>query len=188
MRTAPMSEATFRFEREIVPHIEMLTRVAISMRKNPHDAEDLVQDTLLKAFRSIDTFDGRYPRAWLLTIMRNSWASRYKSNRLQVDPWVDIESQTLQTSHIRSRRPEEDVIDREFVAAVKAAVDDLPLHQKEIVTLVDLLGLSYEEAANLLDVPVGTVMSRLHRARTRIRDKLARSGLDPFLREVRSNE
>lgn len=171
-----------------MPHIQMLTRIAISMTSNMHDAQDLVQDTLLRAYRGIDGFDGRYPRAWLLTIMRNTLASRFKPVRIDVSPWIDIEAHIVEGQGREHARPENQVLQKEFVDAVVRVVSELEDHHREVVTLVDLVGLSYQEAAEFLDIPVGTVMSRLHRARLRIRRKLAQTGLVPPVPEVNTDE
>ena len=78
----PTSEsASARFERWVLPEVDVLLRVAQSITRNTHDAEDLVQDTMLRAYRSIDSFDGRYPRAWLLTILRNTEINRHRRRR-----------------------------------------------------------------------------------------------------------
>ena len=165
------------FERHVLPEIEVLLRVANSLTRNHAEAEDLVQDTLLRAYRGIDGFDGRHPRAWLLTILRNTHINRNRRRRPELlrDPDTAIDRMISAASDERTDAVVDDEIDAEILGAL-AALDD-PF--RSVVELVDIDGLTYAEAAEMLDVPVGTVMSRLHRARSRIRDRLDRVGFAP---------
>lgn len=172
------------FERYVVPELDVLLRVAMSLTRNSADAEDLVQDTLLRAYGAIERFDGRYPRAWLLTIMRNAQVNRVRRRRPELirDPDAGDRILESQTPHDSA---EHDALRGAFDAAVEDALDALPDTFKQVVRLVDLDGLSYQEAADVMGVPIGTVMSRLHRARQRIRGRLRDTGLvtkSPMLR------
>jgi RNA polymerase sigma-70 factor, ECF subfamily len=166
------------FEHHVLPEVEVMLRVARSLTRNTADAEDLVQETMLRAYRAIGRFDGRHPRAWLLTILRNCNINRQRRRRPELVRDADaadrlLESQTPHTS------AEDVVIGEIFDATVLSALDHLPTRFRRVVELVDIDGLSYQEAADLLGVPIGTVMSRLHRARQRIRSRLAAAGLVP---------
>lgn len=165
------------FERYVLPEVELLLRVARSLTRHQADAEDLVQDTLLRAYRAIDSFDGRYPRAWLLTILRNTHINRNRRRRPELlrDPDSATSAVATAPSPDRADRLIDDILDATIVDALTGL--DEPF--RRVVELVDIDGLTYAEAASVLDVPVGTVMSRLHRARTRIRDRLDRAGLAP---------
>ncbi len=167
------------FATYVVPEVDVLYRVALSITRNPADAEDLVQDTLLRAYKSIGSFDGRHPRAWLLTILRNTQINRVRRRRpeLMRDPDATMAVQASTASS--DRNPEDLVIGETFDAVVEEAFNALPEKFREIVELVDIDGLSYREAAEVLGIPEGTVMSRLHRARARIRRRLAVAGLAP---------
>lgn len=147
-------------------------RVARSITGNPTDADDLVQDTLLRAYKAIDRFDGRYPRAWLLTIMRNAQINRVRRKRpsLMRDP--DVTLAVVANAETDGQTPESLVIDPTFDAEVEASLRSLPDNFREAIHLVDIQGLSYNEAASVLDIPVGTIMSRLHRGRKLIRNQL----------------
>lgn len=162
---------------QVLPEVDVLLRVALSLTGQPADAEDLVQDTLLRAWRSFDTFDGRHPRAWLLTILRHAHVNGHRRQRptLLRDPEVTGEQ------HITDASPsaEDTFLTNRFDDAVDAALAALPDAFRRAVILVDVDGLSYAEAARVLDVPEGTVMSRLHRGRTKIRKRLAGAGLAP---------
>ena len=170
---APASDAQ-QFGRYVVPEITVLYRVARSLTRSNADAEDLVQETLLRAYRSIHGFDGEHPRAWLLTIMRNANINRARQVRV-AEPLDDPDALFERTSSDPSVLAEH----AEFDGAVRRAAADLPPTFRDVVTLVDLDGLSYAEAAAALDVPIGTVMSRLHRGRTRIKQRLVALGLAP---------
>ncbi len=171
-----VDNASARFERWVLPEVEVLLRVARSMTRNTHDAEDLVQDTMLRAYRSIDRFDGRYPRAWLLTIMRNAEINRHRRQRPSL---LTAGQQTLQDPEAEGgATPESKVIDLTFDAAIEEAFEHLSPEFREVIELVDIGGLTYAEAAVAAGVPEGTVMSRLHRARGRVRTRLERQGYD----------
>ena len=159
------------FETYVVPELDVLYRTAWSLTRSDVEAQDLVQETLLRAFRAIDRFDGRYPRAWLLTIMRNANINRARKKRpdLLDDPEATFERSVEFAS---TDSPESAVLDLEFDAVVEEGYNALPDNFRNVVELVDLNGLSYQEAATSLGIPVGTVMSRLHRARKRIREHI----------------
>ena len=167
------------YARHVLPEIDVLLRVALSMTAQPGDAEDLVQDTLLRAWRSIGSFDGQYPRAWLLTIMRNAEINRHRRRRPHLLDDPDTELERYARDRPAGASAEDTVVNRVFVDAVESALADLPDGFREVVILVDVDGLTYAEAAHILGVPQGTVMSRLHRARTRIRVSLAEAGIAP---------
>lgn len=166
------------FARDVLPEIDVLLRVALSRTRNAADAEDLVQDTLLRAYRSIDRFDGAHPRAWLLTILRNAQINRTRRRR----PVLLHNPETSQHHHAeRDAQPSAEtvVVGDAFDATVEDAVAALPARFRRVVELVDIAGLTYQDTADALGIPVGTVMSRLHRARHRIRTRLTAAGLVP---------
>jgi RNA polymerase sigma-70 factor (ECF subfamily) len=166
------------FARYVLPEVEVLLRVALSRTRNAADAEDLVQDTLLRAYRAIGRFDGAHPRAWLLTILRNAHVNRTRRRRptLLRNPEA---GERLQEGRDSQPSAEAVVVGEAFDATVEDAVARLPRRFRHVVELVDIDGLSYQEAADALGIPIGTVMSRLHRARHRIRTRLTAAGLAP---------
>lgn len=173
-KSAPAADQAF--ERYVVPELDVLLRVAMSLTRNSSDAEDLVQDTLVRAYGAVERFDGRYPRAWLLTIMRNAQVNRVRRRRPELlrDPEAGDRILESQTPH---ESAEQDALRDVFDAAVEDALEALPDKFQQVVRLVDLDGLAYQEAADVLGVPIGTVMSRLHRARRRIKARLSEVGL-----------
>lgn len=165
----PTQSSGEKFALHVQPHIPLLYGAAYTLTRNGAEAEDLVQDTLLRAFRAIDRFDGAYPKAWLLTILRNTNINRAQKKRPYLfddpdDPAADVVDEVT---------PEDLVVEPVFEHAVQTALDDLPPAFRAVVDLVDVNGLSYNEAAEVLNIPVGTVMSRLHRGRGRIRKRLS---------------
>lgn len=174
------------FNRLVLPEVDVMWRVAMSLTRNRADAEDLVQESLLRAYRAIHTFDGRYPRAWLLTIVRNTERNRHRRRRPELlsDPNIAEERGPATEPDDVERYAE----DREFDAAVTASLQELPENFRRVIELVDVDGLSYQEAADVLDVPLGTVMSRLHRARRRIRDLLIPLGYGPAGSSIDSSD
>ncbi|MEQ8716088.1 MAG: sigma-70 family RNA polymerase sigma factor [Acidimicrobiales bacterium] len=175
MTPPPATNSAEAFEAHVLPELDVLYRVARSITRNPTDAEDLVQDTLLRAYRAIDRFDGRYPRAWLLTIMRNAQINRVRRRRPELMRDPDTTLERLADEDAEALDVEALVVEATFDATVAAALDDLPEKFRAVVELVDMEGLAYQEAADRLGIPVGTVMSRLHRARRRMRDALDES-------------
>lgn len=173
------------FERFVLPEVEVLLRVARSLTRHHADAEDLVQDTLIRAYQAIDRFDGRYPRAWLLTILRNTHINRNRRRRPELlrDPDTQMERAIQTAQDDQAGRPDR-FVELEFGSEVEAALQSLRSVFGDVIELVDINGLTYAEAAEVLGIPVGTVMSRLHRGRKKIREHLQRSGVAPAHRDV----
>jgi RNA polymerase sigma-70 factor (ECF subfamily) len=169
------------FARYALPEVDVLLRVAMTLTRQPADAEDLVQDTLIRAFRACDRFDGSHPRAWLLTILRNTHANRARGRRpgLLDDPDTHEQDRVSWPGSPPPPSPEDLVLGGVFDHEVARALDELPGAFAAAVRLVDLDGLTYTEAARALGVPPGTMMSRLRRGRARIREHLTRTGMAP---------
>lgn len=165
------------FRTYVVPELELLFAVAMRLTRDRQDAEDVVQETLLRAYRAIDRFDGRHPRAWLLTILRNANINRA---RKRTPDLLRDEERTLGALPARgadgrdgaAERALDDMPDERLVEALRRLSSD----HRAVVALVDIDGLSYREAAEILQIPIGTVMSRLHRARNKLRTRLERAG------------
>ncbi len=168
-----------RFATFVMPEIEVLLRVARTLTPNHADAEDLVQDTLIRAYRAIERFDGAHPRAWLLTILRNTQINRTRRRRPELLDDPDHTMAMVADTGADAQSAESIVIGGTFEAVVEEAFHDLPDDFRRCIELVDIDGLTYAEAAQFMGIPVGTVMSRIHRARRRMRDTLADAGLAP---------
>ena len=161
-----------RFERDVMPLMSGLYGAALRMTRNPADAEDLVQDTYLRAYRGFAGFqDGTNPKAWLYRILTNSFISTYRKKQRQpqiaegpddIDEWYLFDK--LGARNVEDSA-ESEVLDRIPDEAVKAALESLPENFRLPVLLADVEGFSYKEIADIMQTPIGTVMSRLHRGR-----------------------
>ena len=168
------ADRTRRFEEFIVPEMPFLARVSRSMSHSQAEAEDLAQETLVKAFRAMDGFDGKHPRAWLARIARNTAINRDQRNREFLLP----DEGTVEPEPEFGDDPEDIVLSGIVDEDLLRALDELPPAFRVVVQLVDVEEMSYKDAADILDVPLGTVMSRLHRARARLRQSLRGTPLD----------
>ena len=173
-----MTSAQSSFEEVALPLIPDVSRFAYSLTRDSDEADDLVQDTFLRAFRAWSSFTpGTNIRAWLFTICKNTFRRRFKREKLRVEierEGGDEDAMPIVVSHIGAhRRGLGDLFDRIDVRpALAEALAELPEVFRAIVQLVDIEGLSYQEAAEILEVPVGTVRSRLFRARRRLQEGL----------------
>lgn len=164
------------FERTAVPHIDAVAKFALSLTRSEADADDLVQETFLRAFRSWHTFmPGTDCRRWLFTICRNAFLrSRSRKSVTYESLDGDVDAMPAALAHMQGVRDGVtglfDQID--VRPAIEAAVAALPEPHHSILVLVDLEGLSYEEAAAVLEIPRGTVRSRLYRARRHVQEAL----------------
>jgi RNA polymerase sigma-70 factor (ECF subfamily) len=168
---------TTAFERYVLPEVDVLLRVGRALTRNDADAEDLVQETLIRAHRNIERFDGRHPRAWLLTILRNANINRTRRRRPEL--LRDPDRTFAESTEGASDDSADGFIELGFHHALERALDSLDEPFRQVVELVDIQGLSYADAAAALGVPPGTVMSRLHRARNRLRLRLEHTALAP---------
>ena len=171
----------FEFESLALRHIDPLYSAALRLTKNDRDAEDLVQDTFLRAYRIFDKFErGTNIKAWLFKILTNTFINRY---RRVVKERNIVEGSEREAVHERfisreasdsAANPEQWFFDRLLSDDVLQAVDSLPIDFRLVVILADLQEFSYKETAEILDVPVGTVMSRLYRGRRLLQKALAK--------------
>jgi RNA polymerase sigma-70 factor (ECF subfamily) len=157
----------------VEPEIEVLLRVGQTVTGSWTDAEDLVQETLIRAWRAVDRFDGAHPRAWLLTILRHTHLNMVRRQRpVLADDDDGLEGKRPAFGAAVERSPEEQVLDTMLDAELDRAVAALDAEFRTVLLLVDVDQLSYAEAAEVLGVPVGTVTSRLSRARDRVRREI----------------
>ena len=162
------------FEKEALVHLDALYRVALRLTGNASDADDLVQETMLKAYRSWDQYQpGTNAKGWLLTILRNSFINEYR-RRTRHPETVDVD--TIEPfavfQDIQEDDPQGAFFDKIVDDEVLRAIDGLPEAFRETVVLSDVEGMSYQEIVKILGIPVGTVKSRLFRARQMLQGKL----------------
>lgn len=173
--TAPTAEARQRFEEEALVHLDALYGLALRLTGGDEArAQDLVQEAVLRAFRGWDRFEpGTNARAWLMTILRNTFINdfrRRKSRGEEVE--FDEEGGSGRPSALYEADPEGAVLERVLDREVVRAIESLPEDFRVPVVLADVEGLSYGEVAELMGIPVGTVKSRLFRARRRLQERL----------------
>ena len=169
----PPEERESFFDREVMQHLDALYRTALRMTRNPQDAEDLVQETMLRAFRFLDRFEpGTNLRAWLFKILTNTYINRYRkqSSEPRVDSLDDSEELSLyryldNEAASRGGSVEAQVLDRFAEQDIKTAIEALPPQYRITVLLADVEGFSYNDIAEITNVKKGTVMSRLFRGR-----------------------
>jgi len=167
------------FERDAMPFAHQLFSTALRMTRNHAEAEDLVQETYLKAYRAYDSFrEGTNLKAWLYRILTNSYINRYRRQmrRPAETDLGDVEDLYLyrrigDTSQV-AQSAEDEALDMFVDEDVKAALESLPEQFRLPVLLADVEGFSYKEIAEIMDVPIGTVMSRLHRGRKALQKAL----------------
>ncbi len=152
------------FEETIIPHLNAAYNLARWLTRNEHDAEDLVQEAYLRAFRSFETFEGQDAKAWLLTIVRNACFTWLKKQGGL--PAVEFDEQMH--SGEESPGAEEVLLNQAALGSLNNCLEALPLEFREAIVLRELEELSYKEISDIARVPVGTVMSRLARGRKRL--------------------
>lgn len=168
------------FQEQALPFMDQLYGAAMRMTKNPADAADLVQETFVKAFAAFAQFEqGTNLKAWLYRILTNTFINQYRKNQRnpyqgaleELEDW-QLGGAESATSTV-GRSAEAEAIDRMPASAVKDALQEIPEDFRLAVYLADVEGFAYQEIADIMKTPVGTVMSRLHRGRRQLREKLA---------------
>ncbi len=172
-------QARALFEKEFVPHLDAMYNFALRLTNDEDDAHDLVQDTCVRAFRFIGSFEpGTYAKAWLFRILKNNFINDYRKksrgpSKVEFE-WVeqsfagDDDSEPAFQADLQAETVNE-MLGDEITSAIQA----LPVDFRMIIILCDLEEFSYEEMAKILNIPIGTVRSRLHRARTMLKETLA---------------
>lgn len=185
-----------QFEQAAMPFLDALYNTALRMTRNAQDAEDLVQETYLKAFRHYEKFQpGTNLKAWLLKIMKNTFINDYRKRQL-APPESDFaeieesfESQLSEEVTRQIKNPEQEALENVLDEDVQRALDELPADYRMVVLLADVEGFAYREIAEILDIPVGTVMSRLYRGRKKLEADMLRYAREHgYLRDVEPNK
>jgi RNA polymerase sigma-70 factor, ECF subfamily len=177
MKATGKTAKQHEFEVEALPHADLLYNYALRMTNNAADADDLVQETFLKAFRFWEKYEkGTNIRPWLFRIMKNSYINRYRRESKEPDT-VDYDEvqnfyNTIRDTTVASADTQESVFGQLLDDDVATAIAHLPEDFRTVVILCDIEGLTYEEIAEFLAVPLGTVRSRLHRGRSLLRAEL----------------
>jgi RNA polymerase sigma-70 factor (ECF subfamily) len=174
-----------------------LYSAALRMTRNRADAEDLVQETYLRAYRGFSGFqEGTNLKAWLYRILTNTYINSYRAKKRRPDETELDEVEDLYLYHriggleaaLAGRSAEDELLDRFTEAEVKEAIEELPDNFRMAVLLADVEGFSYKEIAEILDIPIGTVMSRLHRGRKALQKRLYEFAVDRNLTDPDPND
>ena len=165
------------FEKEALPHMDLLYNYALRTTGNQDDAQDLLQETFLKAYRFWDKYEkGTNVRAWLFRIMKNSYINRYRKETKEPDKvdYGDIENfyNTIRAEYTDTNDLQEKLFGNLLGDEVAKALESLPEDFRTVVILCDIEGMTYEEIAEFIERPIGTVRSRLHRGRKLLQAKL----------------
>ena len=177
--TESAAERTARFERDAMPLLDLLYSAAMRLTHNPQDAEDLVQDTFAKAYASFHQYqDGTNLKAWMYRILTNTFINSYRKKQREplqsdadgVEDWQLVRAEAHTSRGLRSAETE--ALDHLPDSDVKKALQELPSDFRMAVYLADVEGFAYKEIAEIMDTPIGTVMSRLNRGRSMLRTLL----------------
>jgi len=175
--TEPISDKEHLFEHELLPHADALYNFAYHLTYNEEDANDLVQDTFMKAFRFINSYEqGTNAKAWLFKILKNGFINEYRKKAKQPNK-VDYEDIVAYQDADEEKGGvvfdlREDIFDGMMGDEITVALNNLPIDFKTVILLCDIEGFTYEEISKIIDIPIGTVRSRLHRARNMLKESL----------------
>lgn len=194
--TPPKSNYDRIFENELLPHVNALQTFAYHLTYNQEDADDLVQETYMKAYRFIDKYDeGTNAKAWLFKILKNAYINEYRK-RVKQPTKVDYEEIVAYHDTDDDRISgysdlREEIFLHMMGDEVTSAINSLPIDFRTVILLCDIEGFTYEEIASIIDVPIGTVRSRLFRARNLLKEKLTsyaqKLGFTDFRGQRKSN-
>ncbi|MFN0276035.1 MAG: sigma-70 family RNA polymerase sigma factor [Chitinophagales bacterium] len=178
------------FEKEFLPHADALYNFAYHLVYDEEDANDLVQETFLKAYRFIDSYQqGTNAKAWLFKILKNAFINDYRKKvkqptKVDYDKLFDYK-ETEEESYVEYVDLRQEVFQGLIGDEVTRAINELPVDFKTVILLCDVEDFSYEEIAKIVDIPIGTVRSRLHRARNILKDKLRNYAFEQGFKEKR---
>ncbi len=165
------------FERELLPHIDALTTFAYHLTYNEEDAKDLVQETFLKAYRAIRSYvEGTNAKAWLFKILKNAYINQYRKKsrrpvKVDFEEFIGYQDKD-EKSVVEYQDLRVELFENLLGDEVTVAINSLPIDFRTVILLCDVEGFTYEEIAKIIDIPIGTVRSRLHRARNMLKEKL----------------
>ncbi|MCL4109245.1 UNVERIFIED_CONTAM: hypothetical protein GTU68_063013 [Idotea baltica] len=166
------------FERELLPHVDALTTFAYHLTYHEEDAKDLVQETFMKAYRAINSYvEGTNAKAWLFKILKNAYINQYRKKsrrptKVDFEEFIGYQDKDESNSIAEYKDLRMEIFENLLGDEVTIAINSLPIDFRTVILLCDVEGFTYEEIAKIIDIPIGTVRSRLHRSRNMLKDKL----------------
>src|SRR5579863_938811 len=179
----PRSDQAGTFEQVVLPHLDAAYNLARWLVRNTHDAEDIVQEAYLRAFKFFAGYQGGDARAWVLKIVRNTSYSFLEKNR--PTDLADEFDEKIHTANTEQPSAEAALLQSADSRMLREALDELPVNYREVLVLRELEGMSYKEIADVMGVPIGTVMSGLARGRGQLRERLLRARAQEVQRGLR---
>lgn len=176
-----MDDKRTRFEAQVLPHLDAAHRLARWLCRSPGDADDIVQEAFMRAYRAFDTLRGPDPRSWLLAIVRNCYLSALAERRRRGHEPLTEEHEVLPATAAAAPAPDPEraSIERDEQRTLARLIAALPEEQREVLLLREMEDMSYREIAAMIQVPIGTVMSRLARARAALKVTWLEAGGEP---------
>jgi RNA polymerase sigma-70 factor (ECF subfamily) len=166
------------FDNEFLPEIHVLYNYAYHFTHNEEDANDLVQETYMKAFKSIDSYqEGSNAKAWLFRILKNNFINEYRKKvsrptSVEYEEVINFHEEEEDTPYSTYSDLRLEIFEHMMGDEVTKAINELPIDFREVILLCDIEGFSYEEISKIVEIPIGTVRSRLHRARNGLKERL----------------
>jgi len=166
------------FERELLPHVDALTTFAYHLTYHEEDAKDLVQETFMKAYRAINSYvEGTNAKAWLFKILKNAYINQYRKKsrrptKVDFEEFIGYQEKDDSNSIAEYKDLRMEIFENLLGDEVTIAINSLPIDFRTVILLCDVEGFTYEEIAKIIDIPIGTVRSRLHRSRNMLKEKL----------------
>jgi len=161
------SERDSLFTSKIIPHLDAAYNLARWLARNEHDASDIVQDSFERAYSYFNSFSGKDGKVWILAIVRNTFYTWYRKKLVRLN--VEVSEEQFDESQLSEQTPETELETNDKKQEVHAGINSLPIEFREIIILRELESLSYKEIAETVQIPIGTVMSRLARGREMLR-------------------
>ncbi len=175
--TLSIKERESLFEKELLPHVDALTTFAYHLTYNEEDAKDLVQESFMKAYRALDSYnEGTNAKAWLFKILKNAYINQYRKKsrrptKVDFEEFIGYQDRD-DASATEYQDLREEIFENLLGDEVTIAINSLPIDFRTVILLCDVEGFTYEEISKIIDIPIGTVRSRLHRARNMLKEKL----------------
>jgi RNA polymerase sigma factor (sigma-70 family) len=160
------------FTTTIIPHLDAAYNLARWLARNGHDADDIMQDSFVRAYSYFNSFSGASGKAWLLAIVRNTFYTWHQKKLIRLS--VEVNEEVMDEQLIYEHTPDEEMEKKDMQEEIRAALNSIPLEFREVIILREMESMSYKEIAAMIQIPIGTVMSRIARGREMLRVLLSK--------------